>query len=165
MTSTLTSQTSQQQALEDQFGLADRVVNPEVLRNSVERFRERGITLPAFEELSNPPKYIAKDKAGDADPQGPDPRNLWRVHWYNDKDGNQVDVPEHVVLTKEITGIDSPILVLFGNRFPMITAHKVLAAYACLARAWSPASSTRPRTARSGLRPGTTPVVAWRSPG
>ncbi|MCA0437160.1 MAG: pyridoxal-5'-phosphate-dependent protein subunit beta [Actinobacteria bacterium] len=133
MTSTLTSQTSQQQALEDQFGLADRVVNPEVLRNSVERFRERGITLPAFEELSNPPKYIAKDKAGDADPQGPDPRNLWRVHWYNDKDGNQVDVPEHVVLTKEITGIDSPILVLFGNRFPMITAHKVLAAYACLA--------------------------------
>ena len=31
MTSTLTSQTSQQQALEDQFGLADRVVNPEVL--------------------------------------------------------------------------------------------------------------------------------------
>ncbi|GAB79179.1 Cysteine synthase [Austwickia chelonae] len=122
-----------QQALEDQFGLADRVVNEGVLANSVERFRERGITLPTLEELSNPPKYITQEKYGDADPQGPDPRNLWRVHWYNDKDGNQVDVPEHVVLTKELTGIDSPILVLFGNRFPMITAHKVLAAYACLA--------------------------------
>jgi hypothetical protein len=104
MTSTLTSQTSQQQALEDQFGLADRVVNPEVLANSVQRFRERGITLPTFEELSNPPKYIAKDKAGDADPQGPDNRNLWRVHWYNDKDGNQVDVPEHVVLPRSSPG-------------------------------------------------------------
>lgn len=133
MTSTLTSQAGQQQALQDQFGLADRVVNPAVLRNSIARFRERGIVLPTFEELANPPKYIAKDRAGDADPQGQDARNLWRVHWYNDKDGNQVDVPQHVVLTKELTGIDSPILVLFGNRFPMITAHKVLAAYACLA--------------------------------
>ena len=27
----------------------------------------------------------------------------------------------------------SPIVVVFGDRFPMITAHKVLAAYACLA--------------------------------
>ena len=27
----------------------------------------------------------------------------------------------------------SPIIVVFGDRFPMITAHKVLAAYACLA--------------------------------
>ncbi|WP_116115949.1 pyridoxal-5'-phosphate-dependent protein subunit beta [Austwickia chelonae] len=122
-----------QQALEDQFGLADRVVDEDVLANSVERFRERGIILPTLEELSDPPKYIPAEKYGDADPQGPDPRNLWRVHWYNDKDGNQVDVPEHAVLTKELTGIDSPILVLFGNRFPMITAHKVLAAYACLA--------------------------------
>ncbi len=129
----MTSEPTVQQALEDQFGLADRVVDEAVLANSVKRFRERGIVLPTLEELSNPPKYIAKDKAGDADPQGPDNRNLWRVHWYNDKDGNQVDVPEHVVLTKELTGIDSPILVLFGNRFPMITAHKVLAAYACLA--------------------------------
>lgn len=120
-------------ALENQFGLADRVVNEEVLANSIERFRERGITLPTFEELANPPKYISKERYEGADPQGPDTKNLWRCHWYNDKDGNQVEVPEHVVLTKELTGIDSPILVLFGNRFPMITAHKVLAAYACLA--------------------------------
>ena len=42
-------------------------------------------------------------------------------------------VPEHVVLPSSLTGVDSPILVVFGDRFPMITAHKVLAAYACLA--------------------------------
>ena len=29
--------------------------------------------------------------------------------------------------------MESPIIVVFGDRFPMITAHKVLAAYACLA--------------------------------
>ncbi len=70
---------------------------------------------------------------GDADPQGPDARNLWRVHWYNDLAGGRVDVPDHVVLPSSLTGVESPIIVVFGDRFPMITAHKVLAAYACLA--------------------------------
>ena len=55
------------------------------------------------------------------------------MHWYNDLAGNRVDVPDHVVLPKSLTGVDSPIIVVFGDRFPMITAHKVLAAYACLA--------------------------------
>ena len=45
----------------------------------------------------------------------------------------RVDVPEHVVLPPSLTGVESPIIVVFGDRFPMITAHKVLAAYACLA--------------------------------
>ncbi|HEY4331524.1 MAG TPA: pyridoxal-5'-phosphate-dependent protein subunit beta, partial [Ilumatobacteraceae bacterium] len=63
----------------------------------------------------------------------PSPANLWRVHWYNDLRGQPVAVPDHIVLGREITGIDSPIIVAFGDRFPMITAHKVLAAYSCLA--------------------------------
>ncbi len=70
---------------------------------------------------------------GDADPQAADPRNLWRVHWYNDLAGNRVTVPDHVVLPTSLTGVECPIIVVFGDRFPMITAHKVLAAYACLA--------------------------------
>ena len=41
-------------------------------------------------------------------------------------------LPGHVVLPETLTGIKSPIVVLLGNRFPMIGAHKVLAAYACL---------------------------------
>ena len=41
--------------------------------------------------------------------------------------------PSHVVLPPELTGVDAPIVVAFGNRFPMIGAHKVLAAYGCLA--------------------------------
>ena len=37
------------------------------------------------------------------------------------------------MLPSSLTGVESPIIVVFGDRFPMITAHKVLAAYACLA--------------------------------
>jgi cysteine synthase len=120
-------------ALENQFGLADRVVDEQSLANSVGRFREQGIRLPTFAQLADPTTFDHDATVGDADPQGPDVRNLWRLHWYNDLQGGRVDVPEHVVLPPELTGVESPIVVLFGDRFPMITAHKVLAAYACLA--------------------------------
>ncbi len=120
-------------ALENQFGLADRIVDEAALANSAARFRERGITLPTFAQLADPSTFDHAAHVGDSDPQGPDARNLWRNHWYNDLAGNRVGVPDHVVLPSELTGIESPIIVVFGDRFPMITAHKVLAAYACLA--------------------------------
>ena len=120
-------------ALENQFGLADRIVDESALANSVARFRERGIRLPRFAELADPSSFDHSASVGDADPQGPDARNLWRVHWYNDLRGARVEVPEHVVLPPALTGVASPIIVVFGDRFPMITAHKVLAAYSCLA--------------------------------
>ena len=85
-------------ALENQFGLADRIVDSESLGRSVERFRERRITLPTFTELADPSRFDHADRVGDADPQGPDPRNLWRVHWYNDLGHGRVAVPDHVVL-------------------------------------------------------------------
>ena len=118
--------------LEQQFGLADRIVDETSLANSVERFRERGIALPRFADLADPATFDA-GRVGDADPQGADARNLWRVHWYNDLAGARIEVPDHVVLPSSLTGVESPIVVVFGDRFPMITAHKVLAAYACLA--------------------------------
>jgi len=118
-------------ALENQFGLADRVVDEAALSNSVRRFREQGITLPTFAQLADP-STIPDGMLGDADKNAADPRNLWRVHWYNDMAGNRVSVPDHVVLPSSLTGVASPIIVVFGDRFPMITAHKVLAAYSCL---------------------------------
>src|SRR5215207_10629261 len=124
---------SHREALENQFGLADRVVDEQSLQRSVDRFRERGITMPTFGELADPSRFDHGQRVGDADPQGADARNLWRVHWYNDLHGGRVDVPDHVVLPPQLTGVESPIIVVFGDRFPMITAHKVLAAYACLA--------------------------------
>jgi cysteine synthase A len=121
------------QALEKQFGLADRIVDASSLANSVERFRQRGIVLPTFAQLADPSTFDQRSRVGDADLHGPDARNLWRVHWYNDLAGDRVEIPEHVVLPSSLTGVESPIVVVFGDRFPMITAHKVLAAYACLA--------------------------------
>jgi cysteine synthase len=73
---------------------------------------------------------------GGVDRMAADPRNLYRVHWYNPLAGDrpgQLPLPEHVVLPSSLTGIESPVIVVLGEAFPMITAHKVLAAYACLA--------------------------------
>jgi cysteine synthase len=43
-----------------------------------------------------------------------------------------VDLPAHLVLPSELTGVPARIVVLLGDRFPMIRSHKVLAAYGCL---------------------------------
>jgi cysteine synthase A len=129
---TATTSAATKDALETQFGLADRVIEETALANAVARFRERGIRLPTFAQLAEP-STIDPARVGDADPQGPDARNLWRNHWYNDLIGGRVTVPEHVVLPPSLTGVENPIIVAFGDRFPMVTAHKVLAAYACLA--------------------------------
>jgi cysteine synthase len=67
------------------------------------------------------------------DPDSPDAANLWRTHWFNSPDQKMlIDIPGHIVLPPELTGVQAPIVVLLGCRFPMIGSHKVLAAYACL---------------------------------
>jgi cysteine synthase A len=102
----------------------------------VRRFREAGIVLPTFAELAEPakiPQRVRRALAG----VGPDeahPLNLFRVHWHNGRDRvSQVPVPVHVDLPGELTGVDARIVVAVGEVFPMIRAHKVLAAYGCLA--------------------------------
>jgi cysteine synthase len=101
-----------------------------------QRFREKNIVLPTFSELENPhtiPDNIIKE----LDNIGPDdvhPLNLFRIHWYNDASRSSlVNVPEYIILPESLTGVKAPILVVLGKNFPMIKAHKVLAAYGCLA--------------------------------
>ncbi len=118
------------------LGLERDLVDGEVYERTVARFREAGIVLPMFVELADPAKMPdrVREALASIDPDAAHPLNLFRVHWYNDAARTHlVDVPEHVVLPKELTGVDAPIVVAFGNRFPMIEAHKVLAAYGCLA--------------------------------
>ncbi|WP_428120251.1 pyridoxal-phosphate dependent enzyme [Candidatus Poriferisodalis sp.] len=115
--------------------LATKVTDPAGRSHVVERFREQGIRLPTFAELADP-SLIDPDidtALADVDPDFADPLNLFRVHWFNDGNGGRTDVPEHVVLPSELTGTPAQVVVAFGNRFPMIGAHKVLAAYSCLA--------------------------------
>ena len=126
------SSTSASDALVNQFGLADKIVDSAALSNSIGRFREQGIRLPTFQELADP-RSLDMSFTSSVGKNEPDPRNLFRVHWYNDLAGKRVEVPDYIVLPPELTGVESPIIVAFGDRFPMITAHKVLAAYSCLA--------------------------------
>ena len=116
------------------FGLATDVVDADRYARSVDRFRTQGIALPTFAQLADPTRIPEEVRAGlvGVDRNAANARNLFRVHWYNDLHGGVVDLPEHVVLPSEMTGVAAPIIVAFGNRFPMIGAHKVLAAYACL---------------------------------
>jgi len=112
------------------------VVDSEVLARTAERFREEGIALPRLAELADPaliPDRVSERLAG-VGPDEPHPLNLFRVHWFNDAARTgMAAVPEHVVLPPELTGVDARIVVALGDRFPMIAAHKVLAAYGCLA--------------------------------
>ena len=97
----------------------------EVRERNVERLRERDIVLPTFAQLANPsliPPEIRRALQS-VDPDAPHPLNLFRVHW---------NPGAWVVLPSSLTGVDAKILVLLGDQFPMIHAHKVLAAYACL---------------------------------
>ena len=118
------------------LGLEREVVDQDVYASSVARFREAGIIMPTFAQLADPhalPAEVLDDVAG-ADPDAPDARNLFRAHWYNDVGASRpVELPAHVVLPPELTGVPSPIVVLLGDRFPMIHSHKLIAAYGCLA--------------------------------
>ena len=140
-------------ALASQLGLADTVVDEGALAESIRKCAANNVVLPTFAQLANP-SLIPTDIASGVDKNSPDSRNLFRVHWFNDMAGNRVSVPDHVVLPKSLTGVDSPIVVMFGDRFPMITAHKVLAAYSCLA----------PRVITGQFNP-TTQRAVWPSTG
>lgn len=101
---------------------------------AVDRLRAIGCPLPTLSQLADPGAGAARwrDLAA-VDPDIPDAANLWRVHWFNDAARTrQVNVPGHLVLPSALTGVTAPIVVMLGDRFPMIGAHKVLAAYACL---------------------------------
>lgn len=131
MTSSVTLEsTLDASTLQDQLGLAATVVDTESLARSVQRFAEQNIVLPTFAQLSEPHRIPVSLTDG-VDKNAADARNLFRVHWYNNMAGDRVEVPDHVVLPPSLTGVEAPIIVVFGNRFPMITAHKVLAAYSC----------------------------------
>jgi cysteine synthase len=114
-------------------GLATEVVDASVYERAVRRFREQRIVMPTFAQLADP-TGIPASAVGDADPDAPDPRNLFRVHWHNSDDRRgRTAVPAHLVLPGALTGVETSIVIVLADRFPMVASHKVLAAYACLA--------------------------------
>ncbi|MCP5084955.1 MAG: pyridoxal-phosphate dependent enzyme [Alphaproteobacteria bacterium] len=116
-------------------GLEREIVDQQAYERNRGRLQDLGLTLPRIADLADPPQRLADKTQAivDADPNAPDPHNLFRVHWHNGPDRTEmVAVPGHLVLPEEMTGVPAKIVVALGNRFPMINAHKVLAAYGCL---------------------------------
>ena len=106
-----------------------------IVEKTAKYFKEKGVVLPTIDELKNPQTISEdiKNKVLKLDKDAMDPANLFRVHWFNKRDHTKfLDVPEHIVLPSEFTGVDAKIIVNLGRYFPLITAHKVLAAYGCL---------------------------------
>ena len=117
------------------LGLERTIVDEDVYKRTVGRFREAGVLLPTFAQLRDPATIPASVRARLAavDPDASHPLNLFRVHWFNDASRRGLaEVPEHVELPPALTGVPARIVLALGDHFPMIHAHKVLAAYGCL---------------------------------
>ncbi len=83
---------------------------------------------PTFEEMLDPSKMsaqIRKDALAVLESDPLSPKNLFNITWKNAE--NKI---RHVVLPKELTGIDAEICVITGRGFPT-GSHKVGATYSC----------------------------------
>src|SRR4249920_656363 len=118
------------------FDFPASIEDAKVRARAIALLKAKGVRLPTFAELAEP-ALIPKDVRGALGKIGPDdahPLNLYRVHWFNDLARTaQVPTPVHIELPEALTGVKARIVVALGALFPMIRAHKVLAAYACLA--------------------------------
>src|SRR3954454_24090550 len=112
------------------------IVDSKQRARAIARVRELGVVLPTLTQLANPASIPAEasEKLREVAPDEPRIENLWRVNWYNAADRKRAaEVPGFIVIPESISGVEAPIVVLLGCRFPMIGAHKVLPAYSALA--------------------------------
>ena len=117
------------------LGLEREIADQAIYDRNRQHLADAGVVLPRIAELADPVRQLSNKVANiaGADPDSADAGNLFRVHWHNDADRRGLAaVPEHIVLGPELTGVETKIIVALGNRFPMIRARKVLAAYGCL---------------------------------
>ena len=137
--------------------LIDSITNAVSLENAVNRFREKGIILPTFEQQQNPdliPSEI-KEKLKNIGLWEVNPLNLFRITWKNEpkETGGLFGSVNFIELPEKLTGVKARIVLLIGKWFPT-GAHKVGAAYGCLA----------PRITTGGFDP-TCQKAVWPSTG
>ena len=114
----------------------NHIVNPEARRKAIERFREKGIVLPTFAQMRNPelvPEKV-KESLRHIGLWDLHPANLFRITWKNEpvEKGGQFGGVNYLELPETLTGVKARIVLLIGKYFPT-GAHKVGAAYGCLA--------------------------------
>ena len=106
-----------------------------VLQSALQHAREQKLLLPTFAELAAP-HSVSEDiqqALRNTPADKPDPLNLFRINWYNAYEDSKLrEQPEWLEIPRSVSGVPARIIVVLGDSFPMIAAHKVLAAYACL---------------------------------
>ena len=111
------------------------IVNRAVRDRAARWLGRAGVRLPTFAELADPALIPEARRTAlrSVDPERLHPANLFRMHWYNDwSRAGIAAIPCHLVFPPALTGVRVPIVMVLGCFFPMIGAHKVLAAYGCL---------------------------------
>ncbi|MGZ5022065.1 MAG: pyridoxal-phosphate dependent enzyme [Chthoniobacterales bacterium] len=106
---------------------------PEVIKKTAARCRQRGIVLPTFEQLRNPeliPPAIKRKLKG-VGLWDVNPVNLFRITWKNDVKTGFYGGVNYVEIPPTITGVKARVIGLVGKYFPT-GAHKVGAAFGCL---------------------------------
>ncbi len=111
-------------------------VNQDALDRSISKCRDRKVLLPTFAQMRDPslvPQKV-KDRLKQVGLWDVDPINLFRITWKNQpaETGGLYNNGNFVVFPPELTGVDATIIGIVGKYFPT-GAHKVGAAYACLA--------------------------------
>ena len=111
-------------------------INYEIREKAIQRFREKGIILPTFRQMSHPEEIPAeiKNKLKNIGLWDLNPLNLFRITWKNEPvaQGGTFGRVNHIEIPKSISGVDARIILMIGKWFPT-GAHKVGAAYGCLA--------------------------------
>ncbi len=103
-----------------------------VLKNTIQRCRERDIIIPTYEEMANPeliPQGI-KDELKNLGLWDLNSRNLFRITWKNEpvEFGGEFGKVNYIELPSELTGVKARIFMLIGKFFPT-GAHKVGATF------------------------------------
>ncbi len=116
--------------------MIDLRINGEQRKKNIQRCREKGILLPTFAQMRDPetiPSSV-KEELSHIGLWDVHPRNLFRVTWHNEavEKGGGFDGVNYLEIPRAITGTKARIIGLAGKWFPT-GAHKVGAAYACLA--------------------------------
>ena len=89
----------------------------QVLANTIERFKEKGLILPTYKQMRNPelvPQKI-KDELKNIGLWDFNPLNLFRLTWKNNPETGEFGKVNYFELPSELTGVSARIFVLAGN--------------------------------------------------
>ena len=110
-----------------------KIVDAAARDRAVARCRELGVVIPTLAQQTDPSTVdrAVTDALVDVDMQAPDPLNLFRISWRNDRGSGGFGEVNAIEIPPELSGVPARIVGLVGERFPT-GAHKVGAAFGCL---------------------------------